>query len=140
VVAGNLVLLAALLMQAYPAAPASREVILHLHADDGVHAGEGIDHNANQGAIAQSGERADVCRPDQLSQPNTDGGKDSGKKHADRLSALRGASISSKSLMLSVGFRKTSQAQSVRPPSTTTVWPVTIDVPTHRNTITSAMS
>ena len=39
-----------------------------------------------------------------------DGGKDSGKKHADRLSALRGASISSKSLMLSVGFRKTSQA------------------------------
>ena len=53
-------LLAALLMQAHPAAPALREVILHLHADDGVHAGEGIDHNANQGAIAQPGERADV--------------------------------------------------------------------------------
>src|SRR5260370_11828828 len=62
VVAGNLVLLAALLMQAHPSAPALREVILHLHADDGVHAGEGIDHNANQGAIAQPDERADVDR------------------------------------------------------------------------------
>jgi hypothetical protein len=47
-------------MQAYPAAPALREVILHLHADDGVHTGEGINRNANQGAIAQSDGRADV--------------------------------------------------------------------------------
>jgi len=59
-VTGNFVLLAALLMQAHPAAPALREVIFHLHANVGVYAGECIDHNANQGAIAQLGERADV--------------------------------------------------------------------------------
>jgi hypothetical protein len=47
-------------MQAHPAAPTLREIILHLHADDGVHAGEGIDHKADQGAIVQPGERADV--------------------------------------------------------------------------------
>jgi hypothetical protein len=44
VVAGHLVFLAPFLMQADPATAALGEVVLHLHADDGVHAGEAVDH------------------------------------------------------------------------------------------------
>jgi hypothetical protein len=54
VMAGHLVFLAALFVEPYPAAPALGEVVAHLHFDDGVHAGDGVDHDADQRAVAQT--------------------------------------------------------------------------------------
>ena len=53
-VAGHLVLLAALLMQAHPPAPSLDEVILHLHLKDRVNAREGVDHDPDQRPVAQA--------------------------------------------------------------------------------------
>jgi hypothetical protein len=41
--AGHLVLLAAFLMQAHPAAPPLGEVILYLHIEDRIHPGDSYD-------------------------------------------------------------------------------------------------
>ena len=54
VMAGNLVLLAAFFMQAHPAAASLHEIIPHLHLQHGVDAREGVDHDADQRAIAQA--------------------------------------------------------------------------------------
>jgi hypothetical protein len=51
--AGHVMELATLLMQAHPDAPVLREDILDLHADDRADAGEGIEHEANQRLVAQ---------------------------------------------------------------------------------------
>ena len=61
VVARHLVLLAAFLMEAHPAAPALREVVLDLHADDRVHAGEGVDHDADKRVVAELGDGGLLC-------------------------------------------------------------------------------
>ena len=50
-------------MQPHPAVVTLHEVILNSHPERGTHAGEGVDHQANQRAIAQSGERIRVFRP-----------------------------------------------------------------------------
>ncbi len=55
VVRGHLVLLAALLVQPHPAAPSLYIEALDPHGDRCSHAREGIDHQANQGTIAQAG-------------------------------------------------------------------------------------
>jgi hypothetical protein len=60
VVTGDFVLLAAFLVQSDPAAPSLAEIVLHLHAEDRVDAGEAVDHDADQGAVAETGERAGV--------------------------------------------------------------------------------
>src|ERR1700693_2454058 len=60
VVAGHLVLLAALLVQSDPATPSLRIVVLHLHSENGVYPGEGVDHHADEGTVAQALERAGV--------------------------------------------------------------------------------
>ena len=52
----HLVLLAALLVEAHPAAPSLREVVLDLHADDRVHAGEGVDRHADKRGCASLGD------------------------------------------------------------------------------------
>ncbi len=57
---GDLVLLAAFLMQPDPAAASLRVEVLHLHPHDGADAGEGVDHHPDQGAITQPLERAGV--------------------------------------------------------------------------------
>jgi hypothetical protein len=53
VVAGHLVLHAAFLVQAHPAAPALHEVVAHLHLERGVDAREAVDHQRDERAIAQ---------------------------------------------------------------------------------------
>ena len=52
--------LAALLAQPHPEAPVLRKDILDRHAERGADAGEGIDHERDQGAIAQAGDVASV--------------------------------------------------------------------------------
>jgi hypothetical protein len=54
VVTRNLVLLAAFLVQPHPAARPLDEVVTHLHLQHGAHPCEGVDHHADEGAIAQS--------------------------------------------------------------------------------------
>ena len=51
--AGDLVLLAAFFVQPHPTPTPLHEIILHLHLQHGVDAGEGVDHRADQRAIAQ---------------------------------------------------------------------------------------
>ncbi len=53
VVAGHLVLFAALLVQPHPAAAALDELILDLHFEHGPNARKAVGHRADQGAIAQ---------------------------------------------------------------------------------------
>ena len=57
VVTGNLMLLAAFLVQAHPAAAALYEVVADLHLQHSAHAGEGIDHRADQRPVAQTDQR-----------------------------------------------------------------------------------
>jgi hypothetical protein len=47
-------MLAAFFMEAQPPAFALLVVILDIHADEGRHAREAVDHHAEQGAIAQA--------------------------------------------------------------------------------------
>ena len=54
VVTRNLVLLAAFFVQAHPAAAPLHEVVTHFHLEHGVDPREGVDHHADEGAIAQS--------------------------------------------------------------------------------------
>jgi hypothetical protein len=42
-------------MQAHPAAPSLHEVVFHFHLQHGVHAREGVGHDADERAIAQAG-------------------------------------------------------------------------------------
>jgi len=54
------VLLAALLVQTNPQAPVLRVSVLNAHVDRRADAREGIDHEANQGAVAQADDRRGV--------------------------------------------------------------------------------
>jgi hypothetical protein len=56
--AGHGVLLAALLVQAHPKPPVLRVHVLNPHADGRADAGEGIDHQADQRAVAQANDGA----------------------------------------------------------------------------------
>ena len=56
VVRRHLVALAAFLVQAHPPALALGVIVLDLHRDDGADAGEGVGHDADQRAIAQTDE------------------------------------------------------------------------------------
>jgi glyoxylase-like metal-dependent hydrolase (beta-lactamase superfamily II) len=56
---------AALFMQAEPVAPAVGIVILHPHADHSADAREGVNHGANQGAVAQVCNAAGINRLDE---------------------------------------------------------------------------
>ena len=56
---------AALLVQTNPAAAPLDEIIPDLHFQHGVDAGEGVDHDADQGAIAQADQGASVDRVQQ---------------------------------------------------------------------------
>ena len=58
--AGDLVLLAALLVQPDPAAASLRVVVLDLHPYHRADAGEGVDHHPDQRAIAQPLKRAGI--------------------------------------------------------------------------------
>ncbi len=64
-VAGRFMLLAALLMQAHPSMPPLREIIAHVHLQHRADAGEGVNHHADQRAIAQAGQRAGINRGQQ---------------------------------------------------------------------------
>lgn len=57
VVGRHVVALAALLVKAEPPAFAVLVVIIDLHTHDGAHAGEGVAHQADNGAIAQADDR-----------------------------------------------------------------------------------
>ena len=46
--------LAAFLVQPQPPALAIREIVVDLHRDDGTDAGKAVDHDADQGAVAQA--------------------------------------------------------------------------------------
>src|SRR3989339_1431131 len=48
VVCWNVVELSALLVEAEPESLALLEVVVHVHADDGTHAGEAVDHDADE--------------------------------------------------------------------------------------------
>ena len=50
-------LLAAFFVQPDPAAASLHEIVTHFHLEHGVDAGEGVDHHADEGAIAQADER-----------------------------------------------------------------------------------
>ena len=50
---GNIVLLAAFLMQAHPTAAALHEIVANLHLNDGADPGEAVDHDRDQSAVAQ---------------------------------------------------------------------------------------
>src|ERR1035441_353783 len=63
--ARRLMLLAALLVQAYPRAMPLAEVIAHIHLQNRADAGEGVNHDAAESTITQPGERADVDRRDE---------------------------------------------------------------------------
>jgi hypothetical protein len=52
VVGGNVVALAALLVQAEPEPLALRVVVLDVHTDDGPHAGEAVNHDADERPVA----------------------------------------------------------------------------------------
>ena len=60
VMAGHLVALAALLVQPHPKAPVLHVNVLDLHRERRADAREGIDHQADQGAVAQADWRRDV--------------------------------------------------------------------------------
>jgi hypothetical protein len=53
----HFVALAAFLVEADPPAFAVGEIILDPHGDDGADAGEGVGHDADQGAVAQADDR-----------------------------------------------------------------------------------
>jgi hypothetical protein len=65
VVRRHLVLLAAFLVKTDPAAAPLHKVVLDLHRDRRAHPREGVDHQADQGAIAQAGKGIGVDRVDQ---------------------------------------------------------------------------
>src|SRR5271166_1844416 len=54
--AGNIMLLATLLVKPDPAAPALHEIIRDLHLNDGADTGKAVDHDADESAIAQTKE------------------------------------------------------------------------------------
>ena len=54
VVVGHRVRLAAFFAQPHPQAAILREHMLHLHAERGADQGEAVDHEADQGAVAQA--------------------------------------------------------------------------------------
>ena len=56
----NLVVLAAFFMQPQPAAFAVLPVILDIHPDHGAHAGEGVNHHTDEGAIPHADQRAGI--------------------------------------------------------------------------------
>lgn len=60
VMAGHLVLLAALLVQPHPTPAPLCVIVLHLLADDSIDAGEGVDHDADQSTVAEALERVGV--------------------------------------------------------------------------------
>jgi len=60
VMGGHLVFLAAFFVKPHPAAPPLDEEILDAHTDHRTHAGEGVDHQANQCAVAQTGQGSGV--------------------------------------------------------------------------------
>ena len=66
VVGGHLVPLAALLVQAEPGPAAFQVIILDPHAEGGADAGEGIDHDADQGPVAQADQRGGVDAVEEL--------------------------------------------------------------------------
>jgi hypothetical protein len=53
VVTGNVVLLAAFLMQPHPTAAPLHKIVANLHLNDGADPGEAVDHNRDQSAVAQ---------------------------------------------------------------------------------------
>jgi hypothetical protein len=56
VMAGDLVLLTAFLVQAHPAAPALDKIIFHLHLEHGINARKAVNHDGDE-AISQADER-----------------------------------------------------------------------------------
>ena len=50
-------LLATFFVQADPAAASLHEIVTHFHLEHGIDAGEGVDHDADERAIAQPDER-----------------------------------------------------------------------------------
>jgi hypothetical protein len=50
---GNVVLLAALLMEAHPTAAPLDKIVANLHLNDGADAGEAEDHHRDQSAVTQ---------------------------------------------------------------------------------------
>jgi hypothetical protein len=71
VVAGHLVPFAALLMQSHPQTAILHTEVFDLHAERGANAGKGIDHQPDQGAVAQARDGRDV---DRVQQPSRFGG------------------------------------------------------------------
>ena len=67
VVDGDVVMLAAFFVEAKPAAFALLVVVLHLHGDDGRDAGERVNHDADEGPVAEADDRAGVDGVQQLS-------------------------------------------------------------------------
>src|SRR5579863_6178222 len=57
VVTRNLMLLATFFVQADPAASSLHEIVTHFHLEHGVDPREGVDHHADERAIAQPDER-----------------------------------------------------------------------------------
>ena len=60
VMGGHLVFLAAFFVEPDPAAPALNKEILDPHTDHRAHAGEGVDHQADQRTVAQTGQGSGV--------------------------------------------------------------------------------
>ena len=58
--------LAAFFVQPDPPAPTLQVIIFDAHADDGADAGEGVDHQAEEGPIAESDHVRGVDRIEQL--------------------------------------------------------------------------
>lgn len=81
--ARHLMLLAALFLQPYPGAATLHIDILDPHAEGGTDAGEAVDHEPDQGAIAQTGEGGGVDRIQQ--RPRSVGGQHRGLPLAHRM-------------------------------------------------------
>jgi hypothetical protein len=60
VMGGHFVSFATLLVQPKPPAFPFLKVVLHVHADHRAHPGERVNHHPDHGAIAQSGNRAEI--------------------------------------------------------------------------------
>ena len=58
VVTRNLALLGTFFVQPHPAAAPLHEIVTHFHLEHGVHAREGVGHDADERAIAQAGKTA----------------------------------------------------------------------------------
>jgi hypothetical protein len=66
VVARHLVVFTAFLMEPQPGTLAVFEIVLHVHRRCGPHAGEGKNHHADKGAVAQPAELARIDRVQEL--------------------------------------------------------------------------